>query len=371
MHIFVFCYNFEALVFLFQILQDRVLSSQARKDEYEEQRLRKSLTKLSNHCTVSQLSEFISSAESGTETDNDPFSSPRHSGRDDIRSESDMSSSYDIIEMDADSLQGTPSPLGNGDIDNEYDVISSGNEDDVITVKGQKMTKKNVNNAQNVKNARDRLQITDDDGISNSLAFFGKSDSSDTLINDSDSDSDLDELVRKNQLVKTSTKKLDAKNKNVSNEIISRTSAGKLHAQKTDSDSSADRTLRNSNFSDDITITLTSPNNETKDVFSPDLTAQRDENKNVIQSSRNNNNLTINDNDVQENIVEAQDTSAIINDELQELKSLESPRHRTVARDIVEKFGTEGSGSDGEVHEEIIRKSQVNTSQNCFSIAHL
>ena len=322
-----------------------------------------------------------------------------------------MSSSYDIIELDADSIQGTSTPLEKGsilffsvflklpiktgsftilnvsfqkrsklsphfrsrcpnnecclllnihlnttgDVENEYDIISSGNEDDVVTVKGRRTTR-NVDNAQNVKNARDRLQITDDDGISNALAFFGKSDSSDTLINDSDSDSDLDELVRANQeVVKTNTKKL-----NVKNEIISRTSAGRAHARRTDSDSSADRTLRNSNFSeDDVTITLTSPDDVTHEVFSPELTSSRDENKNVIHRLKDNK-LTVNNNDVEVNRVEDQDSSAIIEDELQELKNLESPRQRTVARDITEQVVGEGSGSDGEVHEEIITKSQVN-----------
>ena len=50
--------------------------------------------------------------------------------------------------------------------------------------------------------------------------------------------------------------------------------------------------------------------------------------------------------------MEVQETS-VINDELQELKNVESPRQKTVAR------VTEDSGSDGEVHEDLISKSQV------------
>ena len=318
-----------------------MVSSQARKDELEEQRLRKNLTKLSNHCTVNQLSGLLSS-ESGTETD-DPFSA--------------MSSSYDIIDIDSEGIQRTSSPLR---VENEYDIISSDYDEDVISVKG-KITRKDANNAQNVKNARDRLQIADDDGVSSSSAFYGRSDSSDTLMNDSDSDSsDLDELVRRNTFEKSSShNKLNLRNNNISSEFISRTSAGKEHAQRTGSDSSADRTLRNSNYSDnDITITLTSPDDVTEEVFSADLqNAPKDENKNVIErlnlnSLDNTDGLVTNGNVVEVNRVEVQETSAI-NDELQELKNVESPRQKTVAR------VTEDSGSDGEVHEDLISKSQV------------
>ena len=318
-----------------------MVSSQARKDELEEQRLRKNLTKLSNHCTVNQLSGLLSS-ESGTETD-DPFSP--------------MSSSYDIIDIDSEGIQRTSSPLR---VENEYDIISSDYDEDVISVKG-KITRKDANNAQNVKNARDRLQIADDDGVSSSSAFYGRSDSSDTLMNDSDSDSsDLDELVRRNTFEKSSShNKLNLRNNNISSEFISRTSAGKEHAQRTGSDSSADRTLRNSNYSDnDITITLTSPDDVTEEVFSADLqNAPKDENKNVIErlnlnSLDNTDGLVTNGNVVEVNRVEVQETSAI-NDELQELKNVESPRQKTVAR------VTEDSGSDGEVHEDLISKSQV------------
>ena len=321
-----------------------MVSDQARKDEFEEQRLRKSLTKLSNHCTVNQLSGFISS-ESGTETD-DPFS---------------PMSSYEIIDINSEGIQGTSSPLQNNGIENEYDIISSDN-DDVITVKG-KDTRKDVNNAQNVKHARDRLQITDDDdGVSNSSAFFGRSDSSDTLMNDSDSDSsDLDELVRRNTFEKSSShNKLSAKNNNnISSELLSRTSAGKAYAQRTDSDSSADRTLRNSNYSeDDITITLTSPDDVTEEVFSADLqNAPKDENKNVIErlnlnSLDNADGLVTNGNVVEVNRVQVQETSAI-NDELRELKNVESPRQKAVVR------VTEDSGNDSEIHEDLIAKSKV------------
>ena len=318
-----------------------MVSSQARKDELEEQRLRKNLTKLSNHCTVNQLSGLLSS-ESGTETD-DPFSP--------------MSSSYDIIDIDPEGIQRTSSPLR---VENEYDIISSDYDEDVISVKG-KIKRKDANNAQNVKNARDRLQIAYDDGVSSSSAFYGRSDSSDTLMNDSDSDSsDLDELVRRNTFEKSSShNKLNLRNNNISSEFISRTSAGKEHAQRTGSDSSADRTLRNSNYSDnDITITLTSPDDVTEEVFSADLqNAPKDENKNVIQrlnlnSLDNTDGLVTNGNVVEVNRVEVQETSAI-NDELQELKNVESPRQKTVAR------VTEDSGSDGEVHEDLISKSQV------------
>ena len=317
-----------------------MVSSQARKDELEEQQLRKNLTKLSNHCTVNQLSGLLSS-ESGTETD-DPFSP--------------MSSSYDIIDIDSEGIQRTSSPLR---VENEYDIISSDYDEDVISVKG-KLTRKDANNAQNVKNARDRLQIADDDGVSSSSAFYGRSDSSDTLMNDSDSDSsDLDELVRRNTFEKSSShNKLNLRNNNLSSEFISRTSAGKEHAQRTGSDSSADRTLRNSNYSDnDITVTLTSPDDVTE-VFSADLqNAPKDENKNVIErlnlnSLDNTDGLVTNGNVVEVNRVEVQETSAI-NDELRELKSVESPRQKTVAR------VTEDSGSDGEVHEDLISKSQV------------
>ena len=289
-----------------------MVSSQARKDQLEEQRLRKSLTKLSNHCTVNQLSGLLSS-ESGTETD-DPFSP--------------MSSSYDIIDIDSEGIQRTSSPLR---VENEYDIISSDYDDDVITVKG-KITRKDANNAQNVKNARDRLQITDDDNVSNSSAFYGRSDSSDTLMNDSDSDSsDLDELVRRNTFEKPSShNKLNARNNNnISSELMSRTSAGKEHTQRTGSDSSADRTLRNSNYSEnDITITLTSPDDVTEEVFSADLqNAPKDENKNVIErlnlnSLDNTDGLVTNGNVVEVNRVEVQETS-VINDELQELKRTE------------------------------------------------
>ena len=318
-----------------------MVSSQARKDELEEQRLRKNLTKLSNHCTVNQLSGLLSS-ESGTETD-DPFSP--------------MSSSYDIIDIDSEGIQRTSSPLR---VENEYDIISSDYDEDVISVKG-KITQKDANNAQNVKNARDRLQIADDDGVSSSSAFYGRSDSSDTLMNDSDSDtSDLDELVRRNTFEKSSShNKLNLRNNNISSEFISRTSAGKEHAQRTGSDSSADRTLRNSNYSDnDITITLTSPDDVTEEVFSADLqNAPKDENKNVIErlnlnSLDNTDGLVTNGNVVELNRVEVQETSAI-NDELQELKNVESPRQKTVAR------VTEDFGSDGEVHEDLISKCQV------------
>ena len=322
-----------------------MVSSQARKDEFEEQRLRKSLTKLSNHCTVNHLSGLLTS-ESGTETD-DPFS---------------PMSSFDIIDIDSESIQGTSSPLENNGVETEYDIISSENDDDVITVKGEN-TRKDANNAQNVKNARDRLQITDDDdGVSKSSSFFGRSDSSDTLMNDSDSDSsDLDELVRRNTFDKSSShNKLNARNNNnIGSELISRNSAGKAHAQRTGSDSSADRTLRNSNYSeDDITITLTSPDNVTEEVFSAEFqNAVRDENKNVIErlnlnSLDNTDGLVTNRNVVEVNKVEVQETSAI-NDELRELKNLESPRQKTVAR------VTEDSGSDSEVHEDLITMSQV------------
>ena len=318
-----------------------MVSSQARKDELEEQQLRKNLTKLSNHCTVNQLSGLLFS-ESGTETD-DPFSA--------------MSSSYDIIDIDSEGIQRTSSPLR---VENEYDIISSDYDEDVISVKG-KITRKDANNAQNVKNARDRLQIADDDGVSSSSAFYGRSDSSDTLMNDSDSDSsDLDELVRRNTFEKSSShNKLNLRNNNISSEFISRTSAGKEHAQRTGSDSSADRTLRNSNYSDnDITITLTSPDDVTEEVFSADLqNASKDENKNVIErlnlnSLDNIDGLVTNGNVVEVNRVEVQETSAI-NDELRELKRVESPRQKTVAR------VTEDSGSDGEVHEDLISRSQV------------
>ena len=318
-----------------------MVSSQARKDELEEQQLRKNLTKLSNHCTVNQLSGLLSS-ESGTETD-DPFSA--------------MSSSYDIIDIDSEGIQRTSSPLR---VENEYDIISSDYDEDVISVKG-KLTRKDANNAQNVKNARDRLQIADDDGVSSSSAFYSRSDSSDTLMNDSDSDSsDLDELVRRNTFEKSSShNKLNLRNNNISSEFISRTSARKEHAQRTGSDSSADRTLRNSNYSDnDITITLTSPDDVTEEVFSGDLqNAPKDENKNVIErlnlnSLDNTDGLATNGNVVEVNRVEVQETSAI-NDELRELKNVESPRQKTVAR------VTEDSGSDGEVHEDLISKSQV------------
>ena len=317
-----------------------MVSSQARKDELEEQRLRKSLNKLSNHCRVNQLStEFISS-ESGADTDG-----------------------YDIIDMDSEGFpRASSSPLQQraGLEENEYDIISSENDDDdddVISVKGVK--KKGVNNAENVQKARDRLKIKDgeDGDVSNALAFFGKSDSSDTLINDSDSDSDLDELVRRNTFGKSDSQnnKLNKKNKNASSEIISRTSAGKelAHAQRMSSDTSADRTLVGSE--EDITITITSPDNVTEEVFSDELqNAPRDENKNVIQS------LNLNAVDSSDGVVvtngnvgEVDDTSAI-NDELVELKKkMESPRQKAVVR------VTEDSGSDGEVREEMIERSEV------------
>ena len=352
-----------------------MLNTQARRDEYEEHRLRESLTKLSNHCTMNQLSEFIS-GESGTETDDPLSTSLRLSERDDALSESGMSSSYEVIEIDSDSIRRTLSPIEN--LVHEYDIISSGNEDEgsSVTVKGQKV-RKGQSNAESVKNARGRLQIADDDGISNALALFGKSDSSDTLINDSeDSDSDLDELVRKNQLVKTNsrtnhtTDKMvalhrdsEARTSDAKNEIISRTSAGMAHAQRTDSDNSADRTLKNSNLSEcDITITLSSPDNITQDVFLPEPSNSRDENKNLIEklnlnSFNNSDSLATNINLVEVNRVEGQGTGTN-NDEIQELKNGEFPRQQTVARGVSEKINSDDA-ERGDECQQVMSESKV------------
>ncbi len=250
-------------------MHDRQLARQARKDEYEERRLRKSLNKLPNDCTVNHLSEMLSS-ESGTETD-DAFRR-RSESKEDAGSESGVSSTFDVIEMDS----PTRSPL-----EQEYDIIGSENESEVRD--SDKVRSEGHNDSV--------VEVIAVDTQSRPLEAQGKSDSTDTLINDSDASSDdnLDDLVKTNiNFLKSETGKLPSEN--VAEELNNNTEVVEsTHAQRTDSEHSADRTLRPSDIADDcdVTLTLTSPDAVTSDVFSP----PRDENRNVIASTQTELNL--------------------------------------------------------------------------------
>ena len=223
--------------FALQILHDRILAAQAKKDAYEESRLREKLNKLPNDCTVNHLSELLSS-ESGTETDDAFSTSPVRSGsKEDAGSESGVSSSFDIISTDGEDVRATSSPIV--PVEDEYDIIDSENESRNRTVKlGGRV-------------ASSHSAVDDSTGVELTplnapLGVSGKSDSSDTLQNESDSDSeDLDELVRRNTFAKD-TKRSNRTAEELNNNLVpGRPGIG----------------------NNDVIITVTSTDNVTSEVF--------------------------------------------------------------------------------------------------------
>ncbi len=333
-------------------------------DNYEEQRLRRSLTKLSNQCTVNQLKGEMSS-ESGTETDDQ--ASVAHSPRNTLlvdHEDVEGLSDYEIIHDVNDPARATSTPtdfVNKINDESDYDIISSGNEDS------------SPNPAQG---HRRKLQIE-------TLKLLGKekqpkdltnSASSDTLKNEGDFDSDLEDLVKSNQLevgsndsILSETGSLVRNNSENNNneELITVSTENVVHSQRrTMSD------LSGSQNDSNVTITLTSPEAVTEDVFCSEGGVVKDQNKNVIERldlSR------LNDNDTPDG-----SPGSRISEELSELRTIGSSRRELISRDMEEVLGSSPSDSDHtlgeesgeEVQEEIISASEVGSVGCLYFRAH-
>ena len=319
-------------------------------DNYEEQRLRRSLTKLSNQCTVNQLKGEMSS-ESGTETDDQVSiaTSPRNTllvDHDDVEGLSD----YEIIHDVNDPARATSTPtnfVNKINDESDYDIISS-NED----------SSPNPSHGHRRKLKIETLKVPEKGKHQKDLA---KSDSSDTLKNEGEFDSDLDDLVKSNQFgdndsILSDTGSLVRNNSETNNneEMITMNTANVVHSQR--------RTVSNltgSQNDSDVTITLTSPEAVTEDVFCSEGGIVKDQNKNVIER------LDLSQLNDSDNLDGSHDNR--ISDELSELRTIGSSRRELIARDMEEVLGSTPSDSDHtigedsgeEVEEEVISKSEV------------